>query len=367
MAVQNNKVITMFIVAIIVIASVAAIALYNNDKNADGTTVTDMRGRTVTVPNDVDKVVCLSAGSLRFVEYMGAVDMVVGIDNDDSSVNARYYKATYRIAHDVTGITNVGSEDSFIEIIKTGAQLIISSKTDKETLDSLQDKTGIPVIGINAEGSNTVGGEVFNKNIELLGKVLGKEDRARELIDGVASMVSEIEGMRDSSKTLGDVTCYIGGMFYYKEGGLYRTSGNFEPFTLVGVTNVMPDNNNGNPYTTDNKELVKADPEYIFIDSMTADSTSKQTFDGERSILEGITAVKDGNIYSLYVEKYYGTNWESELMNAYYIGNLLDPTAFDYDVKEKMGAVLRLFYIGSDITLDDLVEKQGSGVGKLDW
>ena len=366
MTVERRKIVTL-IVAIILAVPAAAIIFYNNDGSVEGITVTDMRDRTVTVPNDVDRIVCLSAGSLRFVEYLGAVDMVVGIDNDDGSVNARYYKATYRIAHDVTGIKNVGSEDNFNDIIGTNAQLIISSKTDKETLDSLQDKTGIPVIGINAEGSNTVGGDVFNRNIELLGKVLGKESRAKELIDGVASMVSEIEGMRDSSKTLADMTCYIGGMFYYKEGGLYRTSGNFEPFTLVGVTNVMPDKNNGNPYTTDNKELVKADPRYIFIDSMTADSTSKQTFDEERGILGGIAAVKDGNIYSLFVEKYYGTNWESELMNAYYIGNLLDPTTFDYDVKEKMGAVLKLFYIGSDMTLDDLVEKQGSGVGKLDW
>ena len=367
MAVQDNKTIPMLIVAIVLIASVAAIALYNNDKNDSGMTVTDMRGREVTVPYDVDRIVCLSAGSLRLVEYMGAVDMVVGIDNDDSTVNERYYKATYRIAHDVTGITNVGSEENYKAIIGTGAQLIISSKTSVDALNDLQEKTGISTIGINAEGSNTVGGDVFNKNIELLGKVLGKEKRAKELIDGVASMITEITGMRDASTKVTDTKCYIGGMFYYKEGGLYRTSGNFQQFTLTGVTNVMKDMNNGNPYTTDVKEVVKANPDYMFIDNMTMDTSSKETFKNDRSILEDVTAVKEGNLYSLFVEKYYGTNWESELMNSYYIGNLIDPTAFSYDVKEKMNAVLKLFYVGSDITMDDLVKKQGSGVGKLDW
>jgi len=364
MTVERRRIVTL-IVAIILAIPATAIIFYNNDGSVEGITVTDMRDRTVTVPNDVDRIVCLSAGSLRFVEYLGAVDMVVGIDKKDSTLDENYYKATYHIAYDVTHIDEV-SEDSKV-IISTGAQLIISSETDVSKLNDLQEKTGIPTIGINAEGSNTVAGDVFKKNIELLGKVLGKEDRAKELIDGVASMITEITGMRDISTKVGDVKCYIGGLTYYMtEKGLYETTGNFEPFTLTGLVNVMPDVKEGLPYPTSEKTLVMANPDYMFVDGTTL-TDSKTRFDSDRNILSDITAVKEGNIYSLFCEKYYGTNWESELMNSYYIGNLIDPTAFSYNVEEKMNAVLKLFYNGSDITIQDLVEKQGSGVGKLDW
>ena len=366
MALQGGKIAAILAVAIIIIAAVAAVAITNGNNSSDGEkTVTDMRGRTVSLPNSVGKVVCLSAGSLRLVEYMGAVDKVVGIDSKDSEETANYYKATYHIAFNTRGITNVGSADSFKEIMATGADVIITSNTDVGELNKLQDNTNIPVVGINAEGNVTVGGDTFNENIRLLGKVLGKESRAEELINGVSSIVKELTDMKEKSTKTKDTKCYVGGMFYYMKGDLYRTSGNFEPFTLTGVTNVM-EVRDGNPYDTEAKEIINAKPDYIFVDSIKI-SDSKTQYETDLKAYAEVPAVNDGNIYSLYVEKYYGTNWESELMNAYYIGNIIDPSAFDCDAEAKANQILSLFYPGSDITVDDLVEKQGSGAGKLVW
>ncbi len=366
MALQGGKIAAILAVAVIVIAAIAAVAVSNNNGSSDGEkTVTDMRGRTVSLPDSVNKVVCLAAGSLRLVEYMGAVDKVVGIDSKDSETTANYYKATYHIAYNTRDITNVGSADSFKEIIATGADVIISSETDVTKLDKLQDNTHIAVVGINAEGNVTVGGETFNDNIRLLGKVLGKESRAEELINGVSSIVKELTDMKEKSTKTKDTKCYIGGMFYYMKGDLYRTSGNFEPFTLTGVKNVM-DVRDGNPYDTEAKEIVNAKPDYIFIDSVKI-SDSETQYKTDLKAFEEVPAISSGNIYSLYVEKYYGTNWESELMNAYYIGNIIDPSAFDCNATAKANQILSLFYPGSSITVDDLVEKQGSGAGKLVW
>ncbi len=366
METQMKKIVAIAAIIILAVAAVAAISVTGNEDKKEGKSVTDIRGRTVALPDSVNKVVCLAAGSLRLVEYMGAIDKVVGIDSKDSETTANYYKATYHIAYNTRNIANIGSAESFKEIIATGADVIISSNTDSGELDDLQQKTGIAVVGINAEGNVTVGGETFNNNIRLLGKVLGKEDRAEELINGVVSIVKEITEMKEKSAHTKDAKCYIGGMFYYMKGNLYTTSGNFEPFTLTGVTNVMEDIN-GNPYDTVVKEVVKADPDYMFVDSMTLANSEKLFKEDLEKGLKDVTAVKNGNVYSLFVEKYYGTNWESELMNAYYIGNIIDPTAFDCDAKEKSNQVLRLFYSDSEITVDDLVEKQGSGAGKLNW
>ena len=78
-------------------------------------------------------------------------------------------------------------------------------------------------------------------------------------------------------------------------------------------------------------------------------------------------AVKNNNMYSTLVYKYYGTNWESELMNAYYIGSILDPEIYNFNIEEKCNEILSLFYPGSDIDYQKVMEKQSPGYSQLDW
>ena len=133
----------------------------------------------------------------------------------------------------------------------------------------------------------------------------------------------------------------------------------------MGANNVMPFKE-GNPYDTKVQEVVIANPNYMFIDSITIDATKKQ-FDDDKELLKNVDAVKEGKIYSLFVDRFYGINWESELMNLYYIGSVLDPKVFDYNVDEKMQSVLDMFYPGIGLKLSDIKDKQGPGAGVLDW
>ena len=92
-------------VCAIVIAGAAYVVLHNN--NGHGS-VTDVRGRTIDIPAEVDSVVCIAAGSVRLVEYMGAADLIVGVDAAESKTSSgSFYEATYRIAYDVSSKTVV--------------------------------------------------------------------------------------------------------------------------------------------------------------------------------------------------------------------------------------------------------------------
>ena len=139
----KNKLIALFAVAIVVIAGVV-IFTADNSKDDGDFTVTDMRGRIVSIPSNVDKIVCLSAGSLRLVEYLGAADMVVGIDKEDSNVSKpTYYKGTYHIAFDVKGIAKVTrrtSKRSKIQVHKSSShprRMCPNSMTSKIRQESL--------------------------------------------------------------------------------------------------------------------------------------------------------------------------------------------------------------------------------------
>ena len=56
--------------------------------NTDGgdRTITDSLGRQVAIPQTVDSIVCVGVGALRYSCYMGAADLVVGVE--DYEVNA---------------------------------------------------------------------------------------------------------------------------------------------------------------------------------------------------------------------------------------------------------------------------------------
>lgn len=366
-------------IAAVAIIAVAAAAVYvaadSDDDGGSGTvTVTDVRGRSVSVPEDVDKIVTLSAGSARLVSYFGqsAVDKIVGIDSYDAkqkAMPANYYKATYRIAYDIESKTDVGSEESTKAIIETGADVIITSMTDVDKANTLQSTTGIAVVCVDADGSIDVDDDRFKEDITLVGKVLGMEQRASEFISGIDQAVAELNAYNTGSSA--SPNCYIGGMFYFMKGGFYETTGNYLPFGLVGAENVMPDSNSGNPYQTDKNAVMKAGEssgiDYIFIDAMTA-SDSKTTYQTDKTDLAStVSAAADGNIYSNLVYKYYGTNWEMELINAYYIGSVIDPTVFNYSVEDKVNEILALFFLDSDIDYSSVCEKQGMTLCQLDW
>ena len=48
---------------------------------AESFVVTDMRGRDVTVPGEVDSLIALGAGSLRLISYLNATDKVIAVED----------------------------------------------------------------------------------------------------------------------------------------------------------------------------------------------------------------------------------------------------------------------------------------------
>ena len=144
---MNQKMVAIIAVIIVVVAAVAVAAVVMSNGNGGGDSgdrvVTDIRGREVTIPQDVNKVVCVSAGALRMVSYFD-IDRVVGIDSMDKGTSgspANYNLATYRVAYadQIKEKTDVGDASSFKEIADTGADVIFTTTEGVETLDNIQE------------------------------------------------------------------------------------------------------------------------------------------------------------------------------------------------------------------------------------
>ena len=61
----------------------------DNKTNDETRVVTDACGREVTIPETVKSVICVGVGSLRFTTYMDALDLLVGVEENELGVALR--------------------------------------------------------------------------------------------------------------------------------------------------------------------------------------------------------------------------------------------------------------------------------------
>ena len=61
----------------------------DNKTNDETKVVTDACGREVAIPETVKSVICVGVGSLRFTTYMDALDLLVGVEENELGVGAQ--------------------------------------------------------------------------------------------------------------------------------------------------------------------------------------------------------------------------------------------------------------------------------------
>ena len=122
-------------------------------------TITDGFGRAVAVPSPPESVVCSGSGCLRYLVYLQAQDLAVGVDDQekkDQPMEGRPYALAYgarfkslpligefRGKDDPEKILGIGPA----VIFKTGSTGTAYSTSGPEA-DKLEAKTGIPVVAL---------------------------------------------------------------------------------------------------------------------------------------------------------------------------------------------------------------------------
>jgi iron complex transport system substrate-binding protein len=361
---EKNKIFAIVAIVIVVIAAVGVgyILTSNNTNNeVTETTVTDALGRTVNVPTQMDSIYCIGACSLRLVSYFDAVDKVQAIETagtfntrDDQTyylVNKATFSALPQVATTAEAILDLNP-----------SVIITSTASDVATADNLQTQTNIPVYVINADLEF---GQAFYDQITSLGTLFGEQTRASELNAGITNMINDITSKATTASTESAYAC---GMFYYGGASFLKASGNYLPFDYSNVTNAIEPAANGQPYTITLETLIADDPDYIFIDSIGLSDCITTINDdiAANTGLDDVSAVKDGNIYSTMVYKCYGTNWDNQLVNAYYVASVMNGNLYSWNFEDKANEVIQLFYPGTSMTYADIAAGQtGSGCAKV--
>ena len=312
--------------------------------------VTDMLGRKVTVPVKPQKIIGIGSSSLRMISYLQATDLVVGVEvgEQEDSVTC-----TYRhVNHDkFVGLPVIGEGGSKgvtpnEEAIIGAAPEVIVASVDKDTADALQQKTGIPVVCITL--SDIVFDQVFYDNCTMLGTVLDRSDRAAEIVKFMKDAESDLTTR--TAKVEGK-SAYAAGVSYRGGHGFAGTEAGFPPFAITNTTNIADASGTTGCFNIDLEAVSAAQPDYIFIESGNI-SLVKEDVDANPDYFKNLTAVQNGNVYSLVSYRFYATNVDLAIANCYQVGCSVYPDQFsDVDPTKKLDEITT-FFLGAPLSAD---------------
>jgi iron complex transport system substrate-binding protein len=142
---------------------------------ADYRTITDMAGRTVTVPTRVSRVVSISPDATIIVYELNGQDKLVGmalgrIEQTVMPVLEKVYPSS-------SEIPSVGAFDqaNMEQILSLNPDVILAKPFTE--LDNMSESMGIPAVCITQESV-----QELKDSYTLIGQVMGKEDEAASIL-----------------------------------------------------------------------------------------------------------------------------------------------------------------------------------------
>jgi len=292
--------------------------------------IRDMAGRTVSVPQNVGRVVGTKAGALRLLAYLDAIDMVAGVEESEKNSMLRPYIMAYPGLADLPSIgPQHGGDPELIAACRP--DVIFRTSTTTNEADNLQRKTGIPVVVINY-GNLTHNRDMLYESFRLIGKILHKEQRAEDLITYIEGVLADLHERAQGAAT--EETAYIAGVNSRGSHGIASTRPLYDPFLFLDAKNPAATLELEHAYI-DKEQLIEWNPDKIFIDAGGL-AIVMEELKNEAVLNKHLQAAVNRELYVVMPFNWYTTNFSTVLADAYYIGSVLYPERFsDISSEEK--------------------------------
>lgn len=207
-----------------------------------------------------------------------------------------------------------------------------ASSSNVATANQITEKTGIPVVMFYL-GDYVTKGDRIRDTFRMLGTILHKDQNALDLIAYFDSVEADLKGRVANVSSKGKPTVYVCGVSYNGAHGVDGTDPTYLPFTLLNATNIASGitETGQTGYAKVSKEQILAwDPDMIFVDlrTLTAAEGGALSEFGNDATYQGLSAVKNGEVYAVNPHTSMNVNYETSLANIYYIGKVLHPERF---------------------------------------
>jgi iron complex transport system substrate-binding protein len=312
-------------------------------------TIVDMGGRTVQVPQLANHVFSSSPiGTIMM--YSLNSDKIAGLNWSPTVAERNYLKAEYLELPVLSGWFGSGNVGNTEEIIKTMPDLILIhfyGKANAGTIDQanrIQMQLNVPVVLIDASLENL--GETY----ALLGKLVGEQERAEQLARYVVELEADIKRRAAAIPTDQKISVY------YAEGadGLQTDpsgSRHARVIDWVGAINVAQVKISPGIGRTaiSAEQLLQWNPDVILAyhdRSIGEEGGTYQALYNEDYTAQ-LKAIKTGQVYEVpykpfnFIDRPPSIN---RLIGLKWLGHLLYPEIFNYDVRAETVEFYRLFY-----------------------
>lgn len=371
---------------IVTLSSLFAFSACDKDKDtANGKTVTDLLGREVTLPEKINRVVCIGAGSLRLYTYVGDLSKLVGVedvDKDGTGVGAtlsiRPYKMVNKDLFNSLQSCGKGGPQGSPEaekILALNPDIVFSLYTsDKAAMDDLQQKIGKPVVVLSYGKTEAFDANV-KKSIALLGDILNRKERANELLSFISDTETYLSSIGEGIDKDEKKTVYLGCQSNYGTHGIESSSANYSIFDVSKIRNVLDEyvSKTGETFkgyqkSVDWEILVEMNPDRIILDAGGLEHLKAQLKE-KPEIFKNLSAFQNGEIYLQMPYNAYYTNLETAYADAYFDAWVqyhdIAPDKLNFNYVEKAREIYTLF-LGKDCYNDVAQEMYGGFQTKLD-
>lgn len=313
---------------------------YDPLAGVETTVFTDDAGRDVTVPADITRIA--ASGSTAQMILMTLVpELLVGLASSPSTAQRPYFPAEMWTLPTFGQFYGSKANLNMESLIAAQPQLIIDLGDAKdsiaEDMDTIQKQTGIPTIFIEADLDDMAAA------YRMLGDILGRQEQAEELaqfIDRTVTMAQTNAAKIPESQRL-KVLFGTG-----STGLACNAAGSVQAdvIDLVGAVNaIIPEEvtNRGGGTTVSLEEVYAVEPDVILLSSGGPYDTLTE---GDWA---GLTAVQQGRYYEIPGLPY---DWMSSppsvnrVLGIWWLGNLLYPQLYDYDMTAVAQEYYRLFW-----------------------
>ena len=333
-----KKIALILLAAVICLLSGCGAAQETNENNR---IITDSQGRQVEIPQEVESIVCVGVGALRYTCYMGAADRVVGVEDYEikGGFDRLYNYVNFEKFKDLPVIGTNGQPYTE-EIITVSPQVIVMSQYASVEADDLQAKTGIPVVVI--PGSDTTLDDAAYETIRILGELLGLQERAESLTGYLKGVEEDLDVRTRDIPEEERPTVYVAGVSFKGAHGFEGTEANYGPFVLMGANNLADTTGQTGAFDIDLEQVLAWDPDIIFLDFNGMDLI-REDYANNPDYYNALTAVREGRVYSQISFRSFASNLDTALADAYFAACMIYPEEFqDVDPVVKAGEIFEM-------------------------
>ena len=325
-------------------------------------TITDILGRTVTIPARVERIAAIN-GAARMLTYARAVDKLVGVTDMDKkgAAGMPYSYVNKEKFQTLASVGKGGSNDTaYIEkIAELSPDLIFAFTNNIHAVNDVQNKTHIPTVALY---KTSMFSDDFFETLLLIGSIMGTQTECKKTVDTIKNWQRDLN---DRTKDIPDAakpSVYAGAVSFRGGHGIEGTCGAYPPFTAVNAKNVVDSTGKTGEMLIDREKITEWDPDIIFLNPSNMNLVNEY-YKKNKNFYENLSAVKNGRIYSQVSYNYNWTNVEIAIADAYYAGCIIYPERFvDIDFNEKAEEIFKTM-LGQ--TYLEVLDNAGIGFGPV--